>query len=85
MTASPEVNPGESIPVVTQRESSKMEVVVEAIVVQKEDAKLPKSAVQELKQSFRERKDDWFLLLDVVPREKAYVPPGIPWQQMSLS
>lgn len=72
-----EVYPGESIPVVTQSVPSMMEVVTEEMVAQKKDTVCPKAAVQEVKQSFRERSDDWFLLLDVVPRETAYVPPGI--------
>lgn len=79
----PEVYPAESIPVVTPRVSSKMEAVVEEIVVQKDDMRLPKSAVWEVKQSFRERSDDWFLLLDVVAKETAYVSPGTNCQ-MSL-
>lgn len=28
-------------------------------------------------QTVRDRKDDWFVLLDVVPREISYEPPGI--------
>lgn len=80
----PEVYPAESIPVVTPRVSSKMEAVIEEIVVQKEDMRLPKSAVWEVKQSFRERSDDWFLLLDVVAKETAYVSPGTNCHQMSL-
>lgn len=56
---------------------SRKEVVVEEIVVQKEDKKLPKQIIpqQKISQPVRER-DDWLLLLDVVPRETAYVPPG---------
>lgn len=30
-----------------------------------------------LPQAKRETVDDWFVLLDVVPREISYVPPGI--------
>lgn len=76
MAEYPEVYPAESIPVVTPRVSSEMELVVEEIVLQKEDTVLPESPVRELKQSFRERSDDWFLLLDVVAKETAYVSPG---------
>lgn len=56
---------------------SRKEVVVEEIVVQKEDKKLPKQIIpeQKISQPVRER-DDWFLLLDVVSRGAAYIPPG---------
>lgn len=84
MAEYPEVYPGESIPVVTQRVSSTMEVVVEEIVAEKTDMMLPKSAVQEVKQSFRERSDDWFVFFDGVSREKAYIPPGTCFHQISL-
>lgn len=57
---------------------SRKEVVVEEIVVQKTDKKLPKQIIpeQKISQPVRERDDDWFLLLDVVPRETSFVPPG---------
>lgn len=77
-----EVYPAESIPLVAQSVSPMLEVVVEEMVVQRKDS--PKSAVQEVKQSFRERSNDWFLLLDVVSRETAYVPPGICFHQLPL-
>lgn len=75
-----QVYPEESISTVTEtiRESRK-EVVVEEIVVQKEEKKLPKQIIpvqQKISLPVREIDDDWFLLLDVVPRETAYVPPG---------
>uniref|UniRef100_A0A674P836 Protein 4.1 n=1 Tax=Takifugu rubripes TaxID=31033 RepID=A0A674P836_TAKRU len=73
-----EADPGESIPVVAQSVSPMLEVVVEEMVVQEKDPVRPKSAVQEVKRSFRERSDDWSLLLDVVSRETAYVPPVSP-------
>lgn len=79
-----EADPGESIPVVAQSVSPMLEVVVEEMVVQEKDPVRPKSAVQELKRSFRGRSDDWSLLLDVVSRETAYVPPGICFNQRSL-
>lgn len=65
---------------------SRMEVVVEETVVQREDMKLPKQIIleQTLSQSVRERDDDWFLLQDVVPRETAYVPPGTHSLQISF-
>ncbi|XP_027142934.1 titin isoform X8 [Larimichthys crocea] len=77
-----QVYPEESISTVTEtiRESRK-EVVVEEIVVQKEEKKLPKQIIpvqQKISLPVREIDDDWFLLLDVVPRETAYVPPVTP-------
>ncbi|XP_056237233.1 titin-like isoform X5 [Seriola aureovittata] len=56
---------------------SKKEVVVEVTVVQEEEKKLPMQIIPEMKisQPVRERDDDWFLLLDVVPRETSYVAP----------
>lgn len=81
MAEYPEVYPDESIPVVTQTVSSMMEVV-EDIVAQKTNMMLPKSAVQEAKQSFRERSDDWFVFLDAVSRETAYTPPGTYFHQI---
>lgn len=65
---------------------SKKEVVVEEALGQKEEKKLPIQIVPELKisQPVRERDDDWFLLLDVVPRETSYVPQGTHSLQMPL-
>lgn len=77
MAEYPAASSGESIPVVTQSVLSKMEVVVEEVVVQKGEMIIPKSADQEVKQSFSERSDDWFLLWDNVLKETAYVAPGI--------
>ncbi|XP_044063520.1 uncharacterized protein LOC122881404 isoform X14 [Siniperca chuatsi] len=77
-----QVYPEESISTVAQTITveSRKEVVFEETVVQKEDKKLPKQIIPEQKISqpvreIRERDDDCFLLLDVVPRETAYVPP----------
>ncbi|XP_056142952.1 uncharacterized protein LOC130118528 [Lampris incognitus] len=52
-------------------------VIAEEITVQKEDSKPPMHIIAEQKitQQVRKRDDDWFVLLDVVPRETAYVPP----------
>ncbi|KAG8010144.1 Protein 4.1 [Nibea albiflora] len=77
-----QVYPEESISTVTEtiRESRK-EVVVEEVVMQKEEKKLPKQIIpvqQKISLPVREIDDDWFLLLDVVPRETAYVPPVTP-------
>ncbi|KAM6936089.1 uncharacterized protein PEZ65_006329 isoform 2-T2 [Lycodopsis pacificus] len=52
---------------------SREEVVGEEIVVQKDDR-----GQQEMSQPVRERDDDWCLLLEVVPRETAFVPPVSP-------
>lgn len=75
-----EVYPGESISVLAETiavESKKM-FVVEETVVQKEEKKAPLQINPQPKifQAERERDDDWFLLLDVVPRETSNVPPG---------
>ncbi|XP_035020392.2 uncharacterized protein LOC118114199 isoform X5 [Hippoglossus stenolepis] len=74
-----QVYPEESISAVAEMIAveSKKEVVIEDIVMQKEEKKLPMQFISELKisQPVRARDDDWFLLLDVVPRETTYVPP----------
>ncbi|KAF7665728.1 hypothetical protein LDENG_00132620 [Lucifuga dentata] len=66
---------------------SRQEIVVEEIVVQKEDMRLPKQIVPELKisQPVTERDDDWFVLLDVVPRETPYVPPAAVVEHIQVS
>lgn len=53
-------------------------VVIEEALVWREDEKLHKLNIPEQKISspVRERDDDWFLLLDLVPTEAAFVPPG---------
>lgn len=53
-------------------------VEVEENVVQKDDLRLHGQIIvgQRPPQPVRDRDDDWFLLLDVVPRETTYVPPG---------
>ncbi|XP_054478342.1 LOW QUALITY PROTEIN: uncharacterized protein LOC129110178 [Anoplopoma fimbria] len=67
-----QVYPEESISTVAETVTveSREEVIVEEIVVQKDDR-----GQQTISQPVRKRDDDWFLLLDVVPRETAYVPP----------
>ncbi|XP_078109293.1 uncharacterized protein LOC144519766 isoform X4 [Sander vitreus] len=67
-----QVYPEESVSTVAETITveSRKEAVVEEIVVQKEDR-----GQQKVSQPVRERDDDWFLLLDVVPRETSYVPP----------
>ncbi|XP_068425786.1 uncharacterized protein [Clinocottus analis] len=64
--------PEESISTVTETITieSRKEVIVEEIVVQKDDKR-----EQKLSHPVRERDDDWVLLLDVVPRDSAFVPP----------
>ncbi|XP_029360050.1 titin homolog isoform X2 [Echeneis naucrates] len=55
---------------------SKKKVVVEMIAEQEEEKMLPVQVVSVMKKSepLRERDDDWFLLLDVAPRQISYVP-----------
>lgn len=65
-----QVYPEESVSTVAETRTRK-KVVVEEIVVQKADREQ-----QEISQPVRQRDDDWYLLLDVVPRKTAYVPPG---------
>ena len=57
---------------------SRKEVVIEEIMVQKEEKKVPKQIIpeQQISQPVAERDDDWFLVLDVVPKETSFVPPG---------
>lgn len=75
-----QVYPGESISTLAESIAveSKKVVVVEEIVVQKEEKKPPMLIIPELKifQPEMETDDDWFLLLDVVPRETSFVSPG---------
>uniref|UniRef100_A0A3Q3IH89 SAB domain-containing protein n=1 Tax=Monopterus albus TaxID=43700 RepID=A0A3Q3IH89_MONAL len=56
---------------------SKKEVVVEETMVQREEKKPPVQIIsrQQISQPVKERDDDWFVLLDAVPRETSYVPP----------
>ncbi|XP_062254580.1 uncharacterized protein LOC133964485 isoform X4 [Platichthys flesus] len=74
-----QVYPEESISAVAEMmaDETKKEVVIEDVVMQMEERKLPMQLISELKISHpvRARDDDWFLLLDVVPRETTYVPP----------
>ncbi|XP_031154802.2 uncharacterized protein LOC116049367 isoform X6 [Sander lucioperca] len=67
-----QVYPEESVSTVAETITveSRKEAVVKETVVQKEDR-----GQQKVSQPVRERDDDWFLLLDVVPRETSYVPP----------
>ncbi|XP_070767718.1 uncharacterized protein [Enoplosus armatus] len=74
-----QVYPEESISAVAETVTveSRKEVVVEETVVQKDDKRLPKQIISEQKisQPVTERDDDWFVLLDVIPREMPYVLP----------
>ena len=83
-----QVYPEESISAVAEMIAveSKKEVVIEDIVMQEEERKPPMQFISEPKisQPVRARDDDWFLLLDVVPRETTYVPPGTHGLQMSF-
>ncbi|KAM4581075.1 uncharacterized protein PAE49_005741 isoform 3-T4 [Odontesthes bonariensis] len=51
---------------------ARRKVVVEEIVIEKEEKKLPE---QRTVLPEREREDDWFLLLNVVSKQASYVPP----------
>nr|XP_033496144.1 uncharacterized protein LOC117265653 isoform X2 [Epinephelus lanceolatus] len=70
-----QVYPEERISTVAEMRTveSRKEVVVEEMVVQTEER-----AQQKISQPVIERDDDWFLLLDVVPRGTAYIPPVPP-------
>lgn len=46
-----------------------------------EEIKIIDAAV-EVKQSFKKRSDDWFLLLDDVAKETAYISPGTNCHQL---
>ena len=75
-----QVHPGKVISAVAETiavESRKV-VVVEEAMVQTGGKMLPTQIIPEMKisQPVRKRDDDWFVLLDVVPRETSYVPPG---------
>lgn len=45
----------------------------------------PEESVSAVVVPVRDRDDDWFLLLDVVPRETTYVPPGTRCLEISPS
>ncbi|XP_018543491.2 uncharacterized protein LOC108890900 isoform X4 [Lates calcarifer] len=66
---------------------SRKEVVIEETVMQREEKKLPTQIIPELKipQPVRERDDDWFVLLDVIPRETSYVPPVAVVERVQVS
>ncbi|XP_062421474.1 uncharacterized protein LOC119198074 isoform X3 [Pungitius pungitius] len=66
------VRPEESISTAAETVTveSRKEVIVDELVVKKEDGGL-----QKISQPLGERDDEWFLLLDVVPRETVCVPP----------
>ncbi|CAJ1061675.1 titin-like [Xyrichtys novacula] len=68
-----QIYPEESTQVETLTVVSTKMVKVEETVVQREDEKL--ISEQKLFKPVIERDDDWFLLLDVLPREVTYVPP----------
>ncbi|XP_041843135.1 uncharacterized protein LOC121641205 isoform X3 [Melanotaenia boesemani] len=51
---------------------SRSDIVVEEILMQKDDKQLPE---QKMLLPMREGEDDWFLLLDFVSRATSYVPP----------
>ncbi|MED6234541.1 hypothetical protein ATANTOWER_023407 [Ataeniobius toweri] len=64
----------ESMPTVTVPEpvEKRREVIVKEIVIQKQDEKLPE---QKILHPVSNQDDDWYLLLDILPKVESYVPP----------
>ncbi|XP_035485046.1 uncharacterized protein LOC118302716 isoform X8 [Scophthalmus maximus] len=83
-----QVYPGRSFSGETETTAveSKKDFVIDSIVVQKEEKKHGVQIIPELKMSqpLRARDDDWYLLLDVGPRETSYVPPVSPAVQLQI-
>lgn len=70
----------EEVKTVEQRGEWK-EVVVEEVKIQQEEEWGP----PEITQPLREVEDDWFVQLDVTPREPSIIPSGIPGMPCSPS
>ncbi|XP_062322680.1 titin-like isoform X3 [Osmerus eperlanus] len=70
---------------VTESREERMEVGVGMIMVQVENHPPPIAVEQTQLQPIRERDDDWFVLLDVVPRELIVVPPVVPEERVQAS
>lgn len=66
--------PTEAESFVSGVETAAVEEIREAVA---EERKITEAAPERPLQSVAGREDDWFVLLDVVPRETSYVPPGI--------
>ncbi|KAM4601150.1 uncharacterized protein ACJ7VT_020965 isoform 2-T2 [Polymixia lowei] len=65
---------------------SRDKVFVEEILLVKEDKKPPKKIQEQtILQLMNEREDDWFVLLDIVPRDPASLPPVAVLSQVYLS
>lgn len=83
--------PEDSVSAVVETTLIEPRVEVKEDVVQRDDLRLPAQIIVEqrppeiVEQPVRDRDDDWFLLLDVVPRETTYVPPGTRCLEISLS
>lgn len=77
----------ESVSAVVETTLLESRVEVEENVVQRDDLRLHGPIILEQRppQPVRDRDDDWFLLLDVVPRETTYVPPGTRCLEISPS
>lgn len=69
-----QVHPEESVSAVVVE--SVQEVLSEKITVMEGDKKLPWEMTPEQEIQPIRGDDDWFQLLDVVPRQTPYVPPG---------
>lgn len=73
-----QVYPEESVSAVVEvKTETRQEVIVEEITVQKGEVKRQITPQQQISPPVTERDDDWFVLLNVVPREVSYSPPGI--------
>ncbi|XP_029927918.1 titin-like isoform X2 [Myripristis murdjan] len=79
-----QVYPEESVSAVVEvKTETRQEVIVEEIMVQKGEVKRQITPQQQISPPVTERDDDWFVLLDVVPREVSYSPPvsqAVPFQ-----
>ena len=64
---------------VIERREERREVVTEEREIPQEQARPEMIHPQPV----REMEDDWFVLLDVIPREPSYVPPGITMLRMA--
>lgn len=62
--------------------AAEMTIVEKKTEIKVEEGKIREEEVQAAPdisppQSLIERDDDWFVLLDVIPRQTSYLPPGI--------
>lgn len=70
--------PTEAESFVSGVETAAVEEIREAVAEERKIIEAAPERPQEIPlQSAAGREDDWFVLLDVVPQETSYVPPGI--------